>query len=113
MVTISQIQKGFALFIDRDVATAFTGWQRAVVGGFGGLLASNFSAVVKTYGSNPIVSAFGLYDPTTNMVDIDAAYNAFVPKLGAEKIPFTIPKIGTIKIGREEIDCLVRYIKES
>lgn len=40
-------------------------------------------------------------------------YNAFVPKLGSEKIPIAIPKIGTIKMGQPEIDVLMRYIKEA
>jgi hypothetical protein len=54
-----------------------------------------------------------VYDPAGGMVNIDALYNAFVPKLGANKIPLSIPKIGTIKMGKEEIDVLIRYIKES
>ena len=57
--------------------------------------------------------ATGLYDPTTGHVDIDAAYNAFVPKMGEEKIPISIPKLGTIKLGRAEFDCLRRYIMEA
>ena len=59
-----------------------------------------------------LVAALGVYDPNSNTVNIDALYNAYVPKLGAEKIPITIPKIGTIKMGQPEIDALVRYIKE-
>jgi hypothetical protein len=30
-----------------------------------------------------------------------------------DKIPVTIPKVGTIKLGRDEFDALLRYIKES
>ena len=112
MATISQIQRGLALFIDNDVACAFSGWQKAIVAGCGGLIAANVPALVKTYGTHPLVSAIGLYDPESNTVNIDALYNAIVPKLAAEKIPVTIPKIGTIKIGKEEIDSLMRYIKE-
>ena len=55
----------------------------------------------------------GVYDPNSGTVNIDALYNAFVPKLGAEKIPIPIPKIGTIRLGKEEIDSLVRCIKEA
>ena len=113
MATIAQIQRGFTLFIDNEIASAFTGWQKAVVGGLGGLIASNFSSIVKTYSTHPLVSALGLYDPTSNTINIDSLYNAFVPKLGSEKIPIGIPKIGTIKLGKEEIDSLVRYIKEA
>lgn len=112
MATITQVQKGFALFVDNEIASAFTGWQRAVVGGLGGLLASNLNNIVKTYGTHPFVAALGLYDPESNTVNIEAAYNAIAPKMTGEKIPITIPKLGTIKIGKDEIDALVRYIKE-
>lgn len=112
MATISQIQRGLTLFIDNDLAAAFTGWQKAVVAGLGGLVASNIPALMKTYGTHPLVTAIGLYDSESNTVNIDAVYNAIVPKLAAEKIPVTIPKIGTIKIGREEFDALMRYIRE-
>ena len=113
MVTISQIQKGFVRFVDNEVAAAFTGWQKAVVAGAAGLLAANFQNLVNTYTSHPIVAALGVYDPQSGTVNIDALYSAFVPKLGAEKIPISIPKIGTIKMGQPEIDVLMRYIKES
>lgn len=113
MVHISKIQRGFATFIDREVAGAFEGWQKAVVAGCAGLVAANFPNLVKVYGGHPFVAALGVWHPETGDVDIDALYNAFVPKLGAEKIPISIPKIGTIKMGREEIDALMRYIKEA
>lgn len=112
MVTISQIQRGFTFFVDNEVATAFNGWQKAVVAGAAGLLAANFPNLVSMYANHPMVAALGIYDPQTGNVNIDALYSAFVPKLGTEKIPITIPKIGTIKMGQAEIDSLMRYIKE-
>ena len=113
MVTISQIQRGFVQFVDSEVAVAFTGWQKAVVAGAAGLLAANFPNLVNTYAAHPIVAALGVYDPQSGSVNIDALYNAFVPKIGQDKIPITIPKIGTIKMGQPEIDALMRYIKEA
>lgn len=113
MVTISQIQRGFVKFVDNEVAVAFTGWQKAIVAGAAGLLAANFPNLVNTYAAHPIVAALGVYDPQSGSVNIDALYNAFVPKMGQEKIPITIPKIGTIKMGQPEIDALMRYIKEA
>lgn len=113
MVTVSQVQRGFVRFVDNEVAPAFDGWQKAILAGAAGLLASNLPNLAVTYGNNPMVAALGVYDPAGGMVNIDALYNAFVPKLGANKIPLSIPKIGTIKMGKEEIDILIRYIKES
>lgn len=113
MVSVSQVQRGFVLFIDNEVSSAFSGWQKAVVAGVGGLIASNIPALVKTYGSHPLVAAVGLYDVDSNAINIEAVYSAIVPKLGAEKIPIDIPKIGTIKLGRDEFDLLMRYIREA
>ena len=112
MVSVSQVQRGFVNFIDNEIAVAFDGWQKAVVAGAAALLAAGMPNLIKTYGSNPVVAALNIYDANANAVNIDAIYNAFVPKLGAEKIPVVIPKIGAIKLGREEIDSLMRYIKE-
>jgi hypothetical protein len=113
MATIKQVQTGFVTFIDRDVAAAFEGWQKALVVGGATLLAANFPKLAQTYGRHPMVSALGVYNEVTGTIDIDAVYNAFVPHLGAEKIPVTIPKVGTIKLGKDEIDTIVRYIKEA
>lgn len=113
MATIKQIQTGFAKFIDKQVAGAFEGWQKAVVVGGATLVAANLPNLVKTYGSSPVVAALGVYNQEAGTVDIDALYNAFVPVMGADKIPVPLPKIGTIKLGKDEIDALVRYIKEA
>lgn len=113
MATIKQVQTGFARFIDNHIAGAFEGWQKAVVVGGATLLTANLSNLVKTYGSNPMVAAMGIYNPEAGTVDIDALYNAFVPNLGTEKIPVTIPRIATLKLGKEDLDILCRYIKEA
>jgi hypothetical protein len=113
MATIQQVQTGFAKFVDNHLAGAFSGWQKAVVVGGSTLLAAGIPNLVKMYGSNPVVAAMGVYNPDAGTVDIDAIYNAFIPNLGTDKIPVPIPKIGTIKLGREDIDVLVRYIKEA
>ena len=113
MATIKQVQTGFARFIDSHIAGAFEGWQRAVVVGGTTLLAAILPNLVKAYGANPVVAAMGVYNPEAGTIDIDALYNAFVPGLGSDKIPVTIPKIATLKIGKEDLDILCRYIKEA
>ena len=113
MVTISQIQKGFVHFVDNEVANAFTGWQKAVVAGGAGLLAANLPNLAAKYTAHPFVAALGVYDPAAGTINIDALYNAVVPKIGADKIPITIPGIATIKMGQPEFDTLIRYIKEA
>lgn len=118
MNTINQIQKGLTTFADRHVAAAYSGIEKAIVLGGTTLLAANLDKVVKMYGNHPFVAAMGLYNPENGTVDIDSMYNAFMPHMGAEKIPIKLPKmgsldLGTIKLGKEEIDALVKYIKEA
>jgi len=113
MATLAQIQKGFVRFIDTEVAGAFDKWQKVVVIGAATLLAANLPNLAVTFSTHPVVAALGVYHPENGTIDIDALYNAFVPNMGTDKIPLTIPKIGTIKLGKDEIDILCRYIKEA
>lgn len=113
MATINQVQKGTARLIDTHIAGAFEGWQKAVVVGGATLLAANLPNLIQVYGAHPLVAALGVYNPEAGTIDVDKLYNAFVPNMGADKFPVSIPKIGTIKLGKEEFDALVRYIKEA
>ena len=113
MATIPQIQRGFTRFVDMHLSGAFDGWQKALVVGGATLLALNMPQLVATYGSHPLVAALGVYNPEAGSIDIDTLYNAFVPHMGGDKIPIPIPKVGTIKLGKEEIDLIVKYIKEA
>ena len=113
MATISQVQKGFVTFIDRDVSGAFEGWQKAAIIAGATLLARNFPQIIQAYGNQLMIAALGVYNASAGTIDIDALYESFVPHLGANKVPINLPAIGTVKLGREEIDLLVKYIKEA
>jgi hypothetical protein len=113
MATIQQVQKGFARFVDNQVVGAFEGWQKAIVLGGASLVAANFPKLLNLYANHPVMAVVGVYNPENGTIDVDALYNAFVPNMGTDKIPVTIPKIGTIKLGKEEFDTLIRYIKEA
>ena len=118
MVTFSQVQRGLTMFVDRHIANAYNGIEKAIVLGGATLLAASIPNLAASYLSNPMLSAMRVLDIENCTVDIDAVYNAFVPHMGAEKLPVTLPKIGridlgTIKLGREDIDILVRYIREA
>lgn len=113
MVTIQNLQAGLVKFIDREIAPSLSGWDRVLVAGGGGLLSSRLPEVFSTYAEKPIISALGLFDPENGNIDIDAAYNAAKPYIGAEQLPVKIPLLNiTIKIGKRELDTLIAYIKE-
>lgn len=118
MATINQVQKGFAKFIDAHVAGAYSGIEKVIVSGAAALIASKLPDVLYLYSQKPMVAALGLYNRETGFVDVDAIYNAFVPQMGVEKLPIELPtfgkiNLGTIKLGKDEINTLVKYIREA
>ena len=67
----------------------------------------NLPNVISKY---PILSTLGVSDTE---VDIDTLYEAASPYVN-EKMPIQIPVIGiTLKIGKQELDALYKYIKEA
>lgn len=113
MASIQQIQTAAARFVDLDIAPAFSGGERILVSGAAVLLISNAANLVQQYTTHPMVAALGVYDAATGDINVDALYQAFGPKFGNEKIPLKLPMVGTIKIGKAEIDRLYQYIKEA
>lgn len=113
MATIQQIQTGAARFIDTHLAQSFQGWQKALVVGGSTLIVANLPNLIGAFANHPVVAALGVYNPQAGTIDLDALYQAFMPHLGADKIPLPMPGVGTVKMGREEIDALMRYIKEA
>lgn len=111
MVRIDQVQRGLAAFLDRELITSLSGWDKVLVGGGAGILTARLPQIISQY---PVVATLGLYDAANNQVDIDALYQAVTPYIGAEALPLKIPMLGiTVKIGKQEIDTLYRYIKEA
>lgn len=113
MATIQQIQSAAVRFVDQEIAPAFSGAEKILVSGGAALMIRNMGGIIQQYANHPFVAAAGVYNSSTGDVDIDALYESFAPKFGAEKIPVKVPYIGTMKIGKEEIDKLYKYIKEA
>lgn len=117
MANMKQIQTGAGKFMDSEIAGAFSGWDKTLVCGTAALLVASIPKIIKAYERHPVVQAaiaVGAYDPVNGMVDIDLLYKAYEPWFSDEKFPINIPVVNqTIKIGKSEIDKLIKYIKEA
>lgn len=111
MVTIDKVQRGLTMFIDREMVPVLTGWDKVLIGGGAGLAVAKLPKILAQY---PVLSVLDIYDKENNLVDIDTLYQVIVPQIGTESLPAKIPVLNmTMKIGRNEIDALYRYIKEA
>lgn len=110
-MTMDKVQRGLTAFIDRELLPSLSGWDKVLVGGGASLAVAKLPGIAAQY---LILGTLGIYDKTSNQVDIDALYQAVIPHIGAEALPLTIPVLGiTMRVGRQEIDALYRYIKEA
>ena len=107
MVPMENVKAGLARFVDREIAPGLSGWDKVIVAGGLAVMIKNLPNVIAKY---PILSTLGVSDTE---VDIDALYEATSPYVN-EKMPIQIPVIGiTLKIGKQELDALYKYIKEA
>ena len=105
MVAMENVKAGLARFVDREIAPGLSGWDKVIVAGGLAVMIKNLPNVIAKY---PILSTLGVSDTE---VDIDTLYEAAIPYVN-DKMPVQIPVIGiTLKIGRQELDALYKYIK--
>lgn len=62
MVTIAQVQRGMAEFIDREVVPHLQGFEKIVIGAGGGLITSKLPQIMEKVADHPMLSALGLYN---------------------------------------------------
>ena len=111
MVPMNKVQAGLAAFLDKELIPSLTGWDKVFVGGTATLAVMRLPAILDYY---PMIAALGAYDKKNNQVDVAALYQAFSPYMDAEPIPAKIPILNiTMRIGKQELDTLYRYIKEA
>lgn len=114
MVTLDQVQRGVAKFVDTEIVPRLSAVEKLVVGGGAGLITAKLPEVLSKYVDNKMFSALALYNPETGEIDIDALYNAVKPYISTDPIPVTIPLVNIrLKFTAREIDALYKYIKEA
>ena len=110
MVTIQQIQKGAMQFIESDFAPHYSDTNSKIfLGGTARLAVAALPNIVEYY--RHVLEIGGLL--RDNLLDIDAAYDAYIAPMGTEKLSFVLPVLGKIDLPKADFDKLLRYIKEA
>ena len=107
---IDQIKTGVARYIDNEIISQMTDTKsRWITGGLAALAINNLGETVKRYERDPFVAMLGVMKDGD--VDIDAVYQAFAPRM-VDKVSFVLPIMGKLTFDRQDLDKLMRYIKE-
>ena len=109
MIHYSKVINGIAAYIDREIASQFTGslkgWAIAAVGG---IIAARASQLMTTLMGNPMVVAMGLADG--EMIDEEMLYGQLVAAAQRGNAIVDIPLLGAVTFSAKDIETLHRYI---
>lgn len=110
MVTMDQVKTGLIKYIDADIMPHLSGLRKVGLGVYVALASEKAVDMALQYRDHPAVAVLDVIDDAGN-VDIDRLYQAVVPMVqSGEKIPVEIPLIGEIRMDRNDVEKLYRYI---
>lgn len=110
--SVQKVQNGLVKYIDNEMINHLDGWQKIGFGAASALIIKNLPNTIATYANHPAVAMLGIIDKDSN-VDIDALHDAVMDYFKSEGEYVNIPLIGRVKITKQDVESLYKYIKES
>ncbi len=112
MVTMDQVKRGLARYVDEEFTSKINGWQKWAVGAGAAMALENMESTAAALRENPAVQAMGIFDAAGN-VDMDRLYTFL--KAQAQKSPVTtrIPIVGNVTLNETDVDKLYALISQS
>ena len=109
MIHYSKILNGIATYIDRELASQFTGNMKGwIIGAVGGIVAARAGQMMGALLENPLLKAAHLVDG--EMVDEDLLFSSLVAAAQKGNATVNIPLMGPITFSAKDVEALHRYI---
>ncbi len=109
---IQKVQNGLAKFIDTELVNHLDGWQKIGFGAVSALVIKNLPTTIKQYAHHPAIAMLGVIDEDLN-IDIDALHDAVMDHFSTEGEYINVPMLGRLKITKQDVESLYKYIKEA
>lgn len=109
MIQIDQIQRGAAKYIEDEMISRLTGWQKWVIGSAAALALSRTGEIFNTLSANEAVKLLGVIGED-NAIDIDKLYAVFKEQAKKSPVTFDVPLIGAVTLTEADVDKLYNYI---
>lgn len=110
MIAKEKVIAGAAMYVEREVLPHLPELKAIAVAGAVALYARKAPELLGKLEDVPSVKVLGVLE--NGMVDVDALYSAFAPKI-EKPVELTVPFVGTMGFDRAEVDKLVQYIREA
>lgn len=112
MVTIDQIKRGAARYVDEEFTAKLSGWQRWAVGAGAAMALENLEVSMSNLQKSPAVRAMGVLDEVGN-VDLDRVYTSLKQQAQKGPVTFQMPLLGAVTINEQDVDRLYTCILQS
>lgn len=109
VVSLEQLQRGAADYIDSEFTAKLTGPQRWIIGALGGMYVNKLGDIINNIKDIPAVAILGLF-PDGGGIDVDAVYTALRKQAEKTPVSFDVPLIGSVRLTVEDVDKLYRNI---
>lgn len=113
MVSIDAVEKGMALYLDRELLPNL---PHDGVKGFGIGVAATLAVkrcgnIIRGLTQNKVIQSMGLVSPD-GAVDLDAIREACISNIPSTGLPLELPMGISLRLTDKDIDTMYRYIKE-
>lgn len=109
MVSINQVEKGVAEFLDAELIPKIDGWRKWVAGATLSMAIENARNIFEVYKDNEVLIALGVIQEDGE-IDIDRLHDHFMEQAKKCTASFNLPFIGNITLKASDIDKLYNYI---
>lgn len=111
MVTLAQVQQGLTRYVDTELMSKITGWQKWVFGATVSLSLSKISNIFNDLKENAFVKMLDVIDENDN-IDIDTIYREFHKQAQSGPITFDVPVINMpLTLNSGDVDKIYHFIK--
>lgn len=112
MVSVNQVQSGLTRFMDAEIVSKMSGWQKWVFGVGMGLTMNKTADIVEVLKGNPLIAMLGVITQD-NQIDLDALYREFKRQAAQGPATIEIPGIPAITLHEADVDKIYQYITQS
>jgi hypothetical protein len=111
MVTVEQIEKGIASYLDTELMPKLSDntIQKVIAGTAIGLAIRQSSTLVKSYQNNEFVKMLGIFDEEGN-VDIELVKDELIKNVPTDGFSVEMPVVGKLIFKKEDINRLYKHI---
>lgn len=112
MVTVEQIQKGVASYLDAELMPNLhqEGLQKVLAGTAIGLAIKRSGSMIHGFTESPFIKMLGIVDEEGN-IDIDVLKDELKENITEKGFNVDIPMLGTMTFHKEDVDKLHKHIK--